>query len=299
MKNQLALLIGLVVACVLIVQMFSFQVRYDQVAVQATFEEATAEDVIATPGIRFKYPWPIQKVYLYSTQLQILDIAPQQLFTRDSKAIIVRLYMTWRISNALEFYRNYNTVSKAEEKLSTRLKPMAGVPSQFDFNQFVNIDPAQIKLDEIEQQCADLLRSGLVGQGVGITIEHVGIRQILLSETTTPKVFEAMRTKRQHLAEKARAQGQAEALTIRDRATSVSERIIAFAERRAQAIRDEGNRETEPYFASFREEEEFAIFLRQIEALKETLKHNTTFILDANQLWFLKPLAGQRTGGGE
>ena len=64
----------------------------------------------------------------------------------------------------------------------------------------------------------------------------------------------------------------------------------AFAERRAQAIRAEGDLEAERYFAQFKEDQDFAIFLRQMDALREMLKHNTTFVLDANKLWFLTPL---------
>jgi hypothetical protein len=45
-------------------------------------------------------------------------------------------------------------------------------------------------------------------------------------------------------------------------------------------------------YTSFAKNEEFAIFLRKIEALKKMLDHNTTFVLSADSLgildWFNK-----------
>lgn len=290
MKNQLALLVGLVVAAVLLVQMFTFQVRYDEVAVRATFEKAEEGDLITEPGLKFKLPWPAQRVYTYSQQLHLLDGEQTEGLTADNKAIIIKLYLTWKVDDALAFYRTHRTVARAERDLRDRMRDLTNVVPRYAFREFVNTDTDQLKLDEFEQRAADALRSQLEGQDFGISVEHVGVRQILLSESITPTVFEAMRKHQQLLAEEARAQGDAQARAIRQNAQSIADQIMAFAQRRAQAIRDEGNREAAAYYAQFSQDPQFAIFLRQIEALKQILAHNTTFILDANQLWFLRPL---------
>ena len=49
---------------------------------------------------------------------------------------------------------------------------------------------------------------------------------------------------------------------------------------RVRAIRSEGDAAASQYYQVFKQNEELATFLRQIEALKETLKLNTTFVLD-------------------
>ena len=92
------------------------------------------------------------------------------------------------------------------------------------------------------------------------------------------------------MAENARAEGEAEAGKIREEAESIRQRIMAFAERRAQAIRSEGEQEAAEQFEAFAADEDFAIFLRNLEALEETLPNNTTLILDARQLVWLSPL---------
>ncbi|MFW6335860.1 MAG: hypothetical protein ACOC3G_01860 [Phycisphaeraceae bacterium] len=65
---------------------------------------------------------------------------------------------------------------------------------------------------------------------------------------------------------------------------------MAFTERRAQAIRSEGEQEAAEQFGAFAADEDFAIFLRNLEALEQTLPNNTTLILDARQLEWLSPL---------
>jgi membrane protease subunit HflC len=316
MKNQLTLLIGIVVVAILLAYMFAFQVRYDEVAVLTTFDKAQeplrdeqgklvlseqgkpadAGSLKFDPGLYLKAPWPIQKVYKYSRKIQILEDRAEELQTADGKAIVLTLYLAWRIDDAHQFFRALESVPNAEKNLEPLLRAVKGVVSQYRFDQLVNTDPAQLKLAQIEQQCAEQLREKLteIKPGYGIRVEQIGIRRLVLPEQTTPEVFAHMRSTRERLAESARSEGRSQASTIVSNAESARDRILAFASRRAQAIRDEGNREAATYYTAFKADEDFAIFLRQIEALKAMLAHNTTFILDANDLWFLNVLKQER-----
>ncbi|MEX2672310.1 MAG: protease modulator HflC [Phycisphaeraceae bacterium] len=311
MKNQLVLLIGIIVFVVLLAYMFTFQVRYDEVAVLATFEQTEAPErnpetgeiiidpatgrptdagsLIYTPGLRFKAPWPIQKVYTYSRKIQVLEVQPEQVQTDDGHAVIVTNYVTWRIADPHQFYQTVRTIEHAQRQLLPVVRDVRGSTfGMYRFPDLVNVDADQVRLTEIEQAMTESLRSRLLeGANYGIAIEQVGIRRIVLPADTTELVFQRMRTTRERLASAAREEGQAQAGNIRSQAESARARILAFAERRAQAIRDEGNREAAAAFEDFSVDEDFAIFLRQIEALRQTLAHNTTFMLDADSLSFL------------
>jgi membrane protease subunit HflC len=100
-------------------------------------------------------------------------------------------------------------------------------------------------------------------------------------------VFETMIASRQRLAENALQEGQAQGSAIRSEAASARERILAFAERKAQSIKSQGDREAAVQYEAFAANEEFAIFLRKIEALGKMLDHNTTFVLSADTLGIL------------
>lgn len=304
MKNKLIFLIAIAVATVLLVYMVMFQVRYDQVAVRTTWDKAVPPvhndageiiepgSLILEPGYGFKWPTPIQKVRVYSKRVQLLEDQSSEIQTADNQAVIIKLYLAWRIDDPYAFFIRLKTEAEAEKQLTSMLSELKAVVSNYRFDQLVNTDPDKVKLAEIEQKGLEQLQAKLnaISPGYGIKLEQVGIRRILLPEATTQKVFDRMSKTRELLAEKARAEGDAEANNIKARAEAAKRRILAFAERRAQAIRDEGNREAAQYFSAFREDQDFAIFQRQIEALQKMLASNTTFILDANKLWFLNAL---------
>ncbi|MEZ6190702.1 MAG: protease modulator HflC [Phycisphaerales bacterium] len=307
MKNKLIFLIAIAVAVVLSVYMVMFQVRYDQVAVRTTWDQAVEPtrdadgnitdpgSLILEPGYGFKWPTPIQKVKVYSKRVQLLEDQSSEIQTADNQAVIVKFYLAWKIEDPYAFFLRLKDEAEAESQLLSMLSELKVVVSNYRFDQLVNPDPEKVKLAEIEQKGLEMLRGKLdaITPGYGIKLEQVGIRRIILPEDTTQKVFERMAKTREQLAEKARAEGDAEANNIQARAEAAKRRILAFAERRAQAIRDEGNREAAQYFSAFREDQDFAIFQRQIEALQQMLANNTTFVLDANKLWFLNALEGQ------
>ncbi len=292
MKNSFVILVGTALTGLLLAHMFFYQVRYDQVAVRTTFDKADAASVQESPGLKWRWPWPINKVALYSKRLQVLEDKIEELQTADGKSVIVRTYLTWRIADPLSFYVTLKDPAEANRQLSSRLREIRGLISRYQFDELVNVDREKLKLADIEQQAADALGTALEQAGYGIRVESVGIHKIILPESTTQKVFETMIAARERLAENALQEGQAQASAIRSEATSARERILAFAERKAQTIRSQGDREAAEQYESFAKNEEFAIFLRKIEALRKMLDHNTTFVLSADSLgildWFNK-----------
>lgn len=292
MKNSFIVLVGVILVALLLSNMFFYQVRYDQVAVRTTFDKADESSVQETPGLKWRWPWPINKVALYSKRLQVLEDKIEELQTADGKSVIVRTYLTWRIADPLDFYITLKDPAEANRQLSSRLREIRGLISNYDFDELVNVDRDKIKLADIEQRATTTLDEALRQAGYGIKVESVGIHKIILPESTTQKVFDTMIASRERLAENALQEGQAQASAIRSEATSARERILAFAERKAQAIRSQGDREAAVQYENFAKNEEFAIFLRKIEALKKMLDHNTTFVLSADSLgildWFNK-----------
>jgi modulator of FtsH protease HflC len=287
MKNSFTILMGIVITAALLSYMFLYQVRYDQVAVRTTFDKADDGSVQTEPGLKFRLPWPIHKVTHYSKRLQLLEDTVEELQTADGKSVIVKTYLTWRIENPLEFYVTLKDPAEAQRQLSSRLREIRGLISRYRLDQLVNLDKNAIKLDEIENLAKSSLEKSLAQSGYGLKVESVGIYKIVLPESTTQKVFETMITTRERLSENALQEGQAQASAIRSEAESARERILAFAERRAQTIRSKGDREASKEYQSFATNEDFAVFLRKVEALKKMLDHNTTFVLSADSLGIL------------
>ena len=293
MKKGLTILVGLMIVAIFVAYMFAFQVRYDQVAILTTFDKAT-QTAIKRPGLHPKMPWPIQKVRKYSTRLQLLEHRLEQVSTRDGKSVVIQSYLAWKIDDPLAFFVKLQSIDAARNKLAPLVsEELAGTIGRYQMDQLVNTDPQRVKLEAIESEALSGLTNRLKSLGYGIRPEQVGIRRLVLPQENTQQVFETMRQKRQRLASNARVSGQAQADAIISQAQSARDRILAFAQRRAEAIRAKGDQEAAQYYSAFQQDESLAIFLRRIQTLENILPHNTTFILDANQL-SLQHLLGQQ-----
>ena len=287
MKNTFKILIGCLLAMALLSRMFLYQVRYDQVAIRTLFDRADSESVQDTPGLKWRLPWPIHQVTHYSKRLQLLEDRLEELQTADGKSVIVRTYLTWRIADPLAFYVTLKDPADARRQLASRLREVRGIISGYRLDQLVSQDRDALALDAIEQQARAAIQQSLSDAGYGLRVETVGLYRIILPESTTSKVFETMIATRERLADEALQEGQARASAIRSEAESARDRILAFADRRAQAIRSQGDREASREYEGFAQNEEFAIFLRRLEALEKMLGHNTTFVLSAESLGIL------------
>ena len=292
MRNRFTLLVGIIVAGILLAYMFAFQVRYDEVAVRTTFKEAGPDSKISEPGLYARWPWPFQQVYTYDRQIHVLEDELEQLQTADGHNVIVRTYTAWRIREPLSFFRSLKTVKVAERQLLPIIRDTREVISEYDFDELINTEASRMRLEKAEKQALTHLRRQLKGHDYGIEVVSHGIRRVLLPQDVTEKVFQQMRKTRERLAANTRASGEAEAARIRSEARSLRERIMAFAKRRAQAIRAQGDKEAAAHYDAFEKNQAFAIFLREIEALEKMLKHNTTFVLDADELSPLELLEG-------
>ncbi|BAM03721.1 protease modulator HflC [Phycisphaera mikurensis] len=294
MRNKATFFTGLVVFLALLCYTVSYTVRYDETAV-VTFLEKAGPDALKEPGFGLKAPWPLSKVYTYPRKVQVLEDVQQQIQTSDGKSVIVGLYVAWTIDQPLTFFRTVKTIDQATERLQALTGELPAVITQYRFDQLVNPDPSQIKLDEIEERAREVLAERATNYGVAVA--DVGVRELELPEAVTQNVFAAMRSTRESLAANAEQEGQARANQIQTEATSVGDRILAFAEREATAIRAEGQRDAVEQFDVFAEEPELAIFLRQMQMLREVLPYRTTFILDANELEALSPLRAEQADG--
>lgn len=282
MKNSLTLLVAILIVSVLLVYMFLFQVRYDQVAVVTTFGKAGPNSIKLTrkwPYLR--WPWPIQTVTRYPKRLQILEDQLEEQQSADGYGVIINTYLAWRIENPLKFFAELQQIEKAEEQLNAKVRDARAIISQYRFNQLVNTDSTQVKLAEIEQRVEKQLQDQ-VGD-LGVHIEQFGIRRNVLPEIVTENVFAQMRATRETRAEDTLSMGIAEAAMIKSQADSIRTRILAFANGYAEKIRAKGDKEAAAYFDIFAEDQDFAIFMRKLEAMQEIFR-DSTVIIPADEL---------------
>lgn len=294
-KNNLVLVSGILLLALLLSYMFFYEVPYNKVAVVTTFGRADADSVRwgrdAGTGLlgnlHMKAPRPIQDVKIYDARVQLIhdsvDDQAEQLSTADNKTVILRTSLAWKISDPLKFMRTMVSEENARQRLRVNIRNARSLVGAYSMDQLTNTDAAMLKLAEIEEKATRRIQKDLDDQEAGIQVASFSITRVVLPRSVSEEVFNRMRAYRERLAQNARSTGDSEATEITSRAKLTADRVLAFAKLRADAIKAEGERAAAEIYARYRQDEDFAIFLRKLEAYKTTLGNNTYFIIDGNK----------------
>ncbi len=284
-RNIPSVVAGVALVLLLVLYMITYQVRFNEIAIKTTFGKPSDPN-LSDPnaaGLRFKWPWPIQGVVKYDNRIRILDSPQEQAQTQDRQILILTTFCGWRIADGVAFLQNLETVSEAENRLLDHLRAAIGAAvGQHVFSDFVSTNAEELELDEIEKEIQEEVAR--LASPYGIQIETLGIRRVILPTSTTEKVFAQMRAQRTAMAQKTQSEGEAIAQKMRSEAESLQQQILAFAARKAEAIRAEGEAAAAQEYQVFKKDEEFATFLRELEFLETAFKNRTIFFLDEDTL---------------
>ena len=302
MRRPIILVIALVFALALLARAVTYTVRFSEAGVLTTFGKAAHQDTAsaAEPGLKFKWPDPIQSVTKYDTRTRFLQTKAEQQQTLDNKQITVEAFCTWRVADPLVFFQKFSNAgdraeehyAKAETSLRNNLRSAMGEVSRYGMADLFTTTPGASKLSELEGRVLRSLKglsqdqaisaaapgSGSMSQ-YGIEITSVGINRIELPEGNTQSVFETMKRDRANLVDALESRGDSEAEQIKSKATSNARRIEAFANAYAAEIRKQGDLEAQQYVSQMQENPELAVFLKSIEFLRDLAGSRITLVL--------------------
>lgn len=271
--------------------MCTYTVRFTETAVLTTFGKAGSSAIKSEPGLYFKVPYPIQNFVKYDTRVRFLQARSETQQTADNRQIIIESFCTWRVSDPLKFFQSFSNAGdraidhyrKAEGIISGNLRSALGATSRFRMDELFNTDAKGGRLAELEQAVMAALTakdpSGASIADYGLAISDVGVSRIVLPEATTQAVNERMAANRDRLAQELTSQGESLAAAIRSKADADAQRITSFAERRAQEIRTRGDLEAAEFLKQMDSNPELAVYLNNINFMKDALSKRTTLVL--------------------
>lgn len=279
-------LLGVAVAAIFLLAIFSYQVMATEKAVVMTFGNITA---VTGPGLHFRWPLPVQTIVKYDVRSRCFDgnIGKfEETMTHDQKNIVVGIYVIYRIEDPSRFHRAAGNVAFAEDKLGSIMRTAkSGVVGKYRFDQLINTDPAKMRLSDIESEIlADIAPQAM--DHYGLKVLSVGIRGIGVPEKITKDIASRMVKERNVAATQYRESGKVEAAKIKFEADKARALMVSDAEAEAKRTRAEGDAEAAKYYAAFSENPELAVFLRKIESLKRILSTKTTLVLDTDSAPF-------------
>ncbi|MGZ8938511.1 MAG: protease modulator HflC [Limisphaerales bacterium] len=280
-RNALTLVVGVILLVIFFLLLFTFQVRQTEIVVLTTFAKPSAEP-IDKPGLYFKWPLPIQKIYRFDKRIHNFEDAYEQMLTGDGHNLLASVYVGWTIDRPREFFNSFpaGTPAAAEPQLKSLVRSIKqAVIGQHPFSDFVSSDPKQVKFTEVEQEIFRSVQSSAL-TNYGVKVQFVGIKQLGIPENVTAKVFDRMTAERQREIEKLKAMGEREAIGIRSAADRDRAEILAQAEKESSAIKGSADAEAAKHFGVFQQNQELAVFLMQLKALESTLGKGATLVVD-------------------
>lgn len=278
MKNFWAILSVVIVIVILLLTSVLYQVRETETVIVTRFGEPIRPET--EPGLKFKWPKPIEVVYRFDSRSRLFDDIPEvETTTAGGEPIIVKSYAVWSIADPGKFLTSVKDIKSAEDTLGTLLRnAQNSVIGKHYFSEFVNTDPGKTQFEVIENEVASEV-SAKAMQEYGIAIKTVGIKQLNVPKDVTTEVFDRMKADRTRKTEAILAEGRAEAERIRSEAEAMQKELLAVAATQAQAIRAEGDAQAAKYYEMLKGNPELAMFLRNLEALKKILADKTTIVL--------------------
>lgn len=297
MRIILTAAFALLIVAGFIAYMSSFTVRFNQAAVVTTFGQATSTDVIREPGLRFKWPAPVQSVTVYDVRARFLTSRSETQQTADDRQIVAEAFLTWRVEDPLVFYQRFrgssgadarDHLNKAEEQLQSLLRSAMAEVSKYTLGELFSPESGASKLPALEQDILARLRAPAEQGGSNITqyglaVDVVGVSSVVLPEQTTKEVFARMSESRKRLAAKAESEGEALATSIRRDAENAAKRIREFARLRADQIRSQGDLDAAPFLSVLNEDPQLAVFLAELDLFREGLGKQATLIFQNNE----------------
>lgn len=289
MKILRTLLITGVVVVFIATNLVFFTVDTTEYAIVTQFGNPIR--AITQPGLYLKLPDPVESVQTINRQLQIYNLPQIELLTQDKKNVLIEAYVTWRVTDPLQFIKAVRDIGGAETRLADILASEVGVAlGQVPLNQLVTTEAETMQLSNMLAGVTQA--TGGRASQYGFTVTDVRLRLLTFPEANQASVFQRMRAEREAIARQFRSEGTEQAAIIRAKADTEKATLLAEANQQAQTIRGEADAAAIRIYAeAFGQDPEFYRFLRTLESYKAFADEGTTLVLptDSPLLQYLNP----------
>ncbi len=233
------------------------------------------------PGWSWRVPL-LDEVKTFERRLLYLNTEQDVIQTKDQERIVVDNYAMWMIDDLTAFISSFPRGMHQAEKQMDRVV-RAGVREIVARHTLTEVltDQRTEVMDAIRARVADSFSD------TGIAIHDVRINRTELPPAIEKNVHARMKTDRDRLARKYRAEGEEQARKIRAAADRDATVIVAIAKGESEIMRGEGDAEsTRIYAAAYGKAPEFYAFVRSLEAYRKTIGEGTTLVLSPESEFF-------------
>jgi membrane protease subunit HflC len=257
------------------------------------FQLGEVRDVIAEPGLYFKWPM-IQNVRYFDKRILTLDsVEPERFITSEKKNVLVDSFVKWRIVDPRLYYVS---VAGDEARAKTRLSQTVNAGLREEFGKRTVHDVVSGERDKVMEDMRE--KADLDARKIGVQIVDVRVKRVDLPLEVSESVYRRMEAERKRVANELRSEGSAEAEKIRADADKQREVIVAEAYRDAQKMKGEGDAKAAATYAqAFNQNPEFYSFYRSLEAYRNSFQSKSDVIVVEPNSDFFKYMKSVGKGG--
>ena len=231
-------------------------------------------------GLSFKVPF-VQSETTISSKLTLSDLPASDVMTSDKKSMISDCFVLWRIEDPVKFIQKLSgSVQNAESRISSNVyNALKTVISSLSQEEVISGRDGEL---------AELLTKSLGSnlETYGIKVEKIETKMLDLPDENKEAVYNRMISERNNIAASYTAQGEQQAQEIKNDTNEQVTVLLAQAQKEADTLIAEGEAEYMKILSAAyndKDKAEFYCFVRQLDAVKATLKEgDNTIILDKN-----------------
>ncbi|MEK7438596.1 MAG: protease modulator HflC [Pseudomonadota bacterium] len=256
------------------------------------FQLGEVKEVIATPGLHFKWPF-IQNVRFFDARILTMDTPDAERYiTSEKKNLLVDTFVKWRINDARQYYKSVGDEVQAQ----TRISQTVNATLREEFGKHTVQEVVSEDRDVIMKVVRE--RANLDAKQIGVEIIDVRLKRVDLPQEVSDSVYKRMDAERKSVANQLRSEGSAASERIRAEADKEREVIIANAYKDAQRIKGEGDAKAAAAYAqAYGQDSEFYAFYRSLEAYRSSFKDRSDVLVLEPNSDFFKYLKGPGKGG--
>ncbi len=274
-------IVGIIVLVLIGFSAFNAMFTVHQTQQALVLQFGNPKRVVTEPGLKFKYPW-IQNVIYLEKRILAYDAPKEEVIAADQKRLVVDAFARYRIKDPLKFYQTVGDLRAVNSRLQTVLNSsLRRVLGSQEFAAVLTGERATLMLE-----IRDHVNEGT--DEFGIEIVDVRIKRADLPQENSEAIFRRMQTERQREAKELRAEGFEEALRIRSRADKERTVLIAEAKKQSEILRGQGEAERARIFnEAAGQDVDFYSFYRSLQAYRAALQSgDTTMVLSPDSDFF-------------
>ena len=257
-----------------------FTIHETESGVVTRFGRPRAE--IASPGLHFKLPWPIDSVLRIDRRLLVFDGEPAEMLTKDKRNVVVDSFILWRIADPVRFAQTARTRPEAEARLlDLSASALGAAVGRVPMESLTRLG-SESGLVDVSAEAATGVREMALAS-LGIEVADLRINGFNLPRQNRASVIERMRAERATIATAYRSEGEEEALKIEAEATKERDRLLAEAESEAETLRGAGEAEALALLSeAYERNPRLYRLLRDLESYETILDSDTTIFLESD-----------------